>query len=237
MTTSSLRFHRWPWAPAAPPPPLLSHAPHFLPSPRLSHRSLMSVTPDRGSPSSPTGTKTRARTFSRARELGKGPAVYRHMVGWLPSSNIKKKREFSAKTWLVARAACFHLGFPPVWCPRILSPVCVNVDHAAVGSCTPRPLLSVRPEAVISFPLGTSHCSLGAELSSKRHGPFPGSGAAASRGSSGVQRWRGAPQGPQHPRGVWSKGSWPGRWWHLPSFIIKRDGDICEMQVAHACVN
>ena len=122
MTVSSSRFHHWPRAPAAPPPPLLSHAPHFLPSPRLSHRSLMSVTPDRGSPSSPGSTETRARTFSQARELGKGPAIYRGRVGWLPSST-KKKREFSAKTWLVARAACFHLGFPPVWCPQD-SPPC-----------------------------------------------------------------------------------------------------------------
>lgn len=69
----------------------------------------MNVTPDRGSPSSPGRTETRARMFSWARELGKGPAVYRGRVGWLPSST-KTKREFSAKTWLVARAALGPAG-------------------------------------------------------------------------------------------------------------------------------
>lgn len=37
---------------------------------------------------------------------------------------------------------------------------------------------------------------------------------------------------PASPRCVVQGVSWPGRWWHLPSFIIKRDGDICE-GVAH----
>lgn len=134
MTTSSLRFHHWPRVPAAPPPHLLSHAPHFLPSPRFSHRSAMSVTPDRGSPSVPRVTKTRARTFSRARELGKGPAVYRHRVGWLPSSNTKKKRGVQRLNMAGSKDSLFPPGFPTCLVPWDPSPVCVNVDHAAVGS-------------------------------------------------------------------------------------------------------
>lgn len=69
MTTSSLRSYRWPWAPRHLLPLCFRTLPTSSPAP--AHPLMMSVCPDRGSPSSNRHTATRARTFSRARELGR----------------------------------------------------------------------------------------------------------------------------------------------------------------------
>ena len=140
---------------------LLSHAPHFLPSPRFSHRSAMSVTPDRGSPSVPRVTKTRARMFSRARELGKGPAVYRHRVGWLPSSNTKKKRGVQRLNMAGSKGSLFPPGFPACLVPWDSQPCvctcrscCCRFMHSQAsvlglaGSCHP---LSIRDQSLFSW--------------------------------------------------------------------------------------
>lgn len=57
---SSLRFHCCVWGSWGTLPPPFSHTCHFLPSPRFSHRSVMSVTLDQGSHGVRRGTRARA---------------------------------------------------------------------------------------------------------------------------------------------------------------------------------